>query len=440
MATIAVHGGNQVRKKHNERDYETVKDEEHIDLSRPHENWINENYREFYHKIFDEALDKYNAKQKRNDRKIKNYYEKIRDSKNKHVCYECIVGVYDSNIKNDIKHDILKEYVDDFEKRNPNFRIIGAYYHDDEKSKDCHVHLDYVPVAYNQKRGLETQNSLEKALNQMGYFTKKKTLTAQTQWFHKERDYLEKLCNERGIEVQRNFEKRVHLEKDVFIASKQKLQETEKELEKVLDQSQELKETNEINENVKVHFGKFVSKNDYDRVLEENNKLRKIIRKLKETVFRQNELVKRAKDLVELFKKIPAKAQNIELSNDNEQLKQKLNKLTNVEKDYENLKEKYVEQEKRLKTLENERVSVVSKNEYDKLANELKIARKQKSNLEEYTFYHLKRTSFPQSDECCRKTVENAEKLGSQEATNKEYQMMNFQREKERSHSHSRSR
>ena len=34
-----------------------------------------------YHQLFDEALERYNAKQKRSDRKIDDYYEKIRQGK-----------------------------------------------------------------------------------------------------------------------------------------------------------------------------------------------------------------------------------------------------------------------------------------------------------------------------------------------------------------------
>ena len=52
------------------------------------------------------------------------------------------------------------KYVEGFEERNPNLKLIGAYIHMDEASP--HLHLDYVPVAHGYSRGLETRNSLTK--------------------------------------------------------------------------------------------------------------------------------------------------------------------------------------------------------------------------------------------------------------------------------------
>ena len=46
-----------------------------------------------YHELFDEALERYNAKQKRSDRKIENYYEKIRQGKQEKLFYEVIFQI-----------------------------------------------------------------------------------------------------------------------------------------------------------------------------------------------------------------------------------------------------------------------------------------------------------------------------------------------------------
>ena len=44
-------------------------------------NFARKILKQVYHKLFDEALERYNAKQKRKDRMIDNYYEKIRRGK-----------------------------------------------------------------------------------------------------------------------------------------------------------------------------------------------------------------------------------------------------------------------------------------------------------------------------------------------------------------------
>ena len=387
MATISVHGGDQVRKKHNERDYETVKNEKHIDLSRPHENWINIEHRDFYHELFDDALKKYNAKQKRNDRKIKDYYDKIKKDDKKHTVYECIIGVYDSNIKNDIKHDILKEYVDDFEKRNSNFKICGAYYHDDEDSEDCHIHLDYVPIAYQNKRGLEVQTSLTKALNEMGYYTKNNKYTAQIQWFHKERDYLEKLCNERGIKVERNLEKRTHVATGIYKEIKEKSERLENE---IVEQVDKINKSNndvfkdlekEVNQEIeypktkKILTKEYVKKEDYDKLLNKHKSFQSLVRdcinmfkrlydnitKLKLT---RNQLVESAKETVELIQSVPKMAKYIEITQSNEKLLQKVDELENALKtqnkdvsELKGFKSAYYKQQKELDDLRENSVS-----------------------------------------------------------------------------------
>ena len=61
---------------HNSRKFRA----ENVDGTRTHLNidYCNENIKTVYHELFDEALERYNAKQIRSDRKIKDYYEKIR--------------------------------------------------------------------------------------------------------------------------------------------------------------------------------------------------------------------------------------------------------------------------------------------------------------------------------------------------------------------------
>ena len=61
---------------HNSRKFHA----KNTDPKRSHWNveYCNQDIREVYHELFDEALDRYNSKQTRKDRKIEDYYEKIR--------------------------------------------------------------------------------------------------------------------------------------------------------------------------------------------------------------------------------------------------------------------------------------------------------------------------------------------------------------------------
>ena len=59
--------------------------------------YCNQDIREVYHELFDEALDRYNSKQTRKDRKIEDYYEKIRSGKQEKPFHEIILQIGDKN-------------------------------------------------------------------------------------------------------------------------------------------------------------------------------------------------------------------------------------------------------------------------------------------------------------------------------------------------------
>ena len=212
--TVSVHNGTKIAIEHNRRNEKIVSKEPHINPDGEHENWIDENIRQAYKRIFGEAQQEYNERQRRADRKIKNYFEQIKQDKNKHVAYEAIISI--GNLQNipDEKtvKDILKQYVEDWSRRNPNLELIGAYWHADEEGV-AHIHCDYIPVAHNCTRGMKTQNALVKALEEMGFKTQNIHNTAQIQWQNRERETLGELCRERGWEVEKpTEEKRKHME------------------------------------------------------------------------------------------------------------------------------------------------------------------------------------------------------------------------------------
>ena len=197
---------------HNRREYEEIGKPipDNIDGSKSSENiiLIDKDIREAYREIFGEALEKYNSKQKRADRKIVDYLDHIQKSKNgEKPFYEDVVqwGSKDDfqtpQMRERAKEALVK-YVEGFEERNPNLKLIGAYIHMDEASP--HLHLDYVPVAYGYSRGLEIRNSLDKAMKQMGFQPENESRknNATKLWKENERVVFGQVCRDLGLEVE----------------------------------------------------------------------------------------------------------------------------------------------------------------------------------------------------------------------------------------------
>ena len=156
---------------HNSRKFRA----ENVDGTRTHLNidYCNENIKTVYHELFDEALERYNAKQIRSDRKIKDYYEKIRSSKQEKPFHEIILqvggkGNMNADTENgELAKQILDEYYQGFQERNPQLRVFSAHLHMDEATP--HLHIDFVPFTTGSKRGLDTRVSLKQALATQGF-------------------------------------------------------------------------------------------------------------------------------------------------------------------------------------------------------------------------------------------------------------------------------
>jgi hypothetical protein len=123
--------------------------------------------------LFDEALKRYNEKQTRADRKIENYYEKIRNSKQEKPFHELILQIGDKENMNAesengiLAREVLDEYYRGFQERNPQLKVFSAHLHMDEATP--HLHIDFVPFTTGSKRGLDTRVSLKQALAAQGF-------------------------------------------------------------------------------------------------------------------------------------------------------------------------------------------------------------------------------------------------------------------------------
>ena len=186
---------------HNSRQFKAANvDPERTSLNR---RYCNRNIKKVYEELFGEALEKYNAKQTRSDRKIKNYYEKICTSKQEKTFTELVVQIgnhEDTNAQSEFgakAAEILDEYMKGFQERNPHLRVFSAYMHMDESTP--HLHIDFVPFTTGSKRGLETRVSLKSALAQQGITGGTKYETEWSVFTRREKEQLAEIMERHGI-------------------------------------------------------------------------------------------------------------------------------------------------------------------------------------------------------------------------------------------------
>lgn len=204
--SISFQHGTKLSREHNIRNANYIKNQEHIDKGRTDQNiiFIDEKLQDVYEEIFGESFQEYNCKL-RKDRQSKSYYDKIKDDSQKHLVYECVVQIgkeEDTGCSSELEQQALIQFFMEWKERNPHLKLVGAYMHNDEATS--HLHLDYIPVATDCTRGMKTQNSLTKALQQQGFNGKGANNTEQMQWQNSERKALEKICRELGIDARAN--------------------------------------------------------------------------------------------------------------------------------------------------------------------------------------------------------------------------------------------
>ena len=236
---------------HNSRKFHA----KNTDPERSHLNveYCNENIKDVYHELFDEALARYNAKQTRKDRRIDNYYEKIDASKQEKTFHEIILQVGNKDDMNATTENgrlaakVLDEYMGDFRQRNPTLRVFSAYLHMDEATP--HLHIDFVPFTTGSKRGLETRVSLKQALAALGFKGGTRSDTEWNQWVASEKRQLAAVMERYGIE----WEQKGTHEKHLSVLDFEK-KERAKEVAALEARKADLQEENaafeEINENL----------------------------------------------------------------------------------------------------------------------------------------------------------------------------------------------
>lgn len=198
---------------HNRRDFIA----ENVDSSRTPLNieYCNEDIRAVYHELFDNALARYNEKQTRKDRVIDDYYEKIRTGKQEKLFEELIIQIGNKDDMNassengQLARQMLDEYMQSFQQRNPTLRVFSAHLHMDEATP--HLHIDFIPFTTGSKRGLETRVSLKKALEALGFAGGTKSHTELNQWIEAEKQAIASIMAQHDIEWEQKGTHEEHL-------------------------------------------------------------------------------------------------------------------------------------------------------------------------------------------------------------------------------------
>jgi len=195
----AINGANV---EHNNRDFIAA----NVDTNRIADNitYTRIDVREAYRDLFGEALETYNAKQTRNDRKIDDYYEHIANGRREEAFYEIIVQFGDG--KNcpvgsqggELAKRLLDEYMRGFAQRNPNLFVFNSVMHLDEVSP--HLHINVIPFyTRERKNGLSTGVSMRAALEEQGFTNKHKKENSLVEWEDSELKIMEQILKRHGL-------------------------------------------------------------------------------------------------------------------------------------------------------------------------------------------------------------------------------------------------
>ncbi len=301
--------------RHNNRDFTA----ENVDAERTQNNitYCNENIKDVYHKLFDEALEKFNARQTRKDRMIDDYYEKIRTGKQEKLFHEVILQIgnfedmHAASENGQLAKTILDKYMKSFQERNPNLYVFSAHLHMDEATP--HLHIDFVPFTTGSKRGLETRVSLKKALEAQGFVGKGRSDTEWNRWVYSEKEKLSEIMLEYGIEWDKKGTHEKHksvseFKRDKLIEEVEALTEQKEELEHKISVYKNAEEyaivtAQKLNDNKDFEITEpppFMSAKTYKTKYVEPfiNKLIKIVKNLARRCYRAEQLEQQSADKI----------------------------------------------------------------------------------------------------------------------------------------------
>ena len=218
--------------RHNNRSFSAA----NIDRSRTEQNvtYCNDDLKQVYHEIFDEALAAYNAKKKKTRDKITDYYEHIRQGKQEKLFHEAIFQI--GNLEDcgcgspggERAAAALKEFAESFQERNPHLRVFNMVLHMDEATP--HLHVDFIPVATEQSRGLSTRVSMKQALKQQGFVSLGRKQTEWNAWMEREKAALTEIAQAQEFEIISLGGGRPHMDLPEYRAAAQRLEAVQEQV------------------------------------------------------------------------------------------------------------------------------------------------------------------------------------------------------------------
>lgn len=209
MSLSVTHSDNKINVKHNNRDFEekewghTTNSHINRDLSQYNSTFIKQDIKEAYKEAFGEPLEEYNAKQKRQDRKIDDYYEYVKGLNDQHkkkgkstattkynVQDEIILTIGNKETWDELHHrtltsindkeeaekvfieykkklsdEIFRKFLNDFQAKHKHIHVFNAVAHYDEAGAP-HMHLTFFGKAEGMKKGLRLQPRTTRAIAQ----------------------------------------------------------------------------------------------------------------------------------------------------------------------------------------------------------------------------------------------------------------------------------
>ncbi|TNK94910.1 hypothetical protein DKP74_07130, partial [Fructilactobacillus sanfranciscensis] len=234
--SITLHVGDTVDLAHDNREHENHQNKD-IKVEDSDRNIVKkyyENEQEAYDDIFGEAVEEFNKKQKHKNRRIKNYLEKIKTTKvgfGEHKEFgkplkQMIIEIGkapETDLGKKLKHIIdvdpqeaafrklvQTKYIESFEKRNPNIKLVNVATHVDEAN--IHSHMTFIPF-FHSNRGLKKKFGLNGAIREMvakkrGVPTKEVKDAAQDlfrDWSENERNEMARIAKE----IRPDFEREI---------------------------------------------------------------------------------------------------------------------------------------------------------------------------------------------------------------------------------------
>ena len=259
-ATLSFHMDSRHNEKHDLREIYIP----YVDTERSKNNVYykgNMSREEAFDFLFADAVAEYNSRQKRSDRHIGSYLQKLLDAEQQqeqkiqklrssgasykelarhrkcvHPSYQFIVTV--GNMQDNpeliakdgeqahIAKAILEEYMNGFQARNPNAFLYNSALHGDEVSV-WHGHFSIVWFADDCSKGMKRQVSQKKALEAMGFYSDAqkgedgKLHLAIEKWQNREREVLREICKKHGIDIVAGKGSKEHLDREHYIIQKQ---------------------------------------------------------------------------------------------------------------------------------------------------------------------------------------------------------------------------